>query len=55
MKGGAHGCVPPNLCSLCDRFFTERPVSCHQADAGGGSQGGGYRRKDGDGKVDDFL
>jgi hypothetical protein len=30
------------------------PLS-HQVDARGGAQGGGYRRQDGDGELDDFL
>ena len=29
--------------------------SSHQVDARGGAQGGRYRRKDGDGELDDFL
>ena len=29
--------------------------SSHQVDAGGGAQGGRYRRKDGNGEVYDFL
>jgi hypothetical protein len=30
-------------------------ISPHHVDARGGTQGGGYRRKDGNGEVDDFL
>ena len=30
-------------------------LSSHQVDARGGSQGGRYRRQDGDGELDDFL
>ena len=30
-------------------------LSSHQVDARGGAQGGRYRRKDGDGELDDFL